>query len=271
MYEEITDSNINTEDTTLLSTINNNSLDKSYSRDELVYLCKLYERAEHYDEAVDYAITFIKMKPILNSEERIVFSNAFKNLLILKRNSLRYLDSIIKKEKKGKGSKNVLHLEEIISKVEDELFTLVNTMLEVLDELLLPNSKKPEAQVFYMKLKGDYFRYKAEFTKDDEKEVSIDMAEQAYNEAYMLSEEQLPITSLIRVGLAINFSIFYYEEKGMLDEAIMIARSCFDEAIKMVDEVDMDKAKDYILLVHLLKENVIFWNTEKAEEVASNN
>lgn len=145
-------------------------------------------------------------------------------------------------------------------------------MQEILDEMLLPNSKKPEAQVFYMKLKGDYYRYKAEFSKDEEKEISADLAEQSYNDAYMLSEESLPITSLVRVSLAVNFSIFYYEEKNMIDEAIMIAKSCFEEAIKMVDEVDDDKAKDYILLVNLLKENIIFWNSEKPEdEELSNN
>jgi len=122
-----------------------------------------------------------------------------------------------------------------------------------------------------MKLKADYYRYKAEISKGSEREISVDLAEQAYNEAYMMAEEQLPITSLVRVGLSLNFSIFYYEHKGLLEEAIMIARSCFDDAIKMVDEVEIDKSKDYILLVHILKENVIFWNTEKAEEEASQN
>lgn len=244
---------------------------KLYTRDELVYLTKLYDRAENYDEAVEYAVSFIKMKPILNSDERMCFSNVFKNLLLIKRNSLRYLDSLIRKEFKLKNTDNVNNLQEIIDKVEEEITSLVNLMLDILDEMLIPNSKKPEAQVFYMKLKADYHRYKAEYMKGEEKELAVDLAEQAYNEAYMMSEENLPITSLVRIGLAINFSVFYYEEKGLLDEAIMISRSCFDEAIKMVDEVDIDKAKDYILLVHLLKENVIFWNTEKIEEESSSN
>ena len=256
---------------------------KIYTRDECVYLTKLFDRAEQYEEAVDNAVNFIKMKPILNSDERACFANVFKNLVNQKRASIRYLESVKKKEKKALKNpstnnittvinNNVESLEEIIQKVEDELNSLINLMQEILDEMLLPNSKKPEAQVFYMKLKGDYYRYKAEFSKDEEKEISADLAEQSYNDAYMLSEESLPITSLVRVSLAVNFSIFYYEEKNMIDEAIMIAKSCFEEAIKMVDEVDDDKAKDYILLVNLLKENIIFWNSEKPEdEELSNN
>lgn len=244
---------------------------KNYSRDELVFLTKIYERAELYEESVESSYLFIKMKPILSSEERVVFSNAFKNLLLLKRASLKSLEEQYKKEKRGKNHFNITSLLDIINKVEDELNILIGLMLEIVDDMLLPNSKKAEALVFYIKLKADYYRYKAEISKGSEREISIDLSEQAYNEAYMMAEEQLPITSIVRIGLALNFSIFYYEHKGLLDEAIMIARSCFDDAIKVVDEVEADKSKDYILIVQLLKENVIFWNTEKAEEEASQN
>lgn len=266
MVEEETINSITSinEETTLNTTEVSDK--KVYSRDELVFLAKLYDRAEHFEEAVEYSVNFIKMKPILNADERQCFSNAFKNLYSMKRTSMKYLENLIKKEKKAKNIKNESNLQEIILKIEMELNSLINLIQELIDELLLPNSKKIEAQVFYLKLKGDYYRYKAEFSKDEEKEISVDLAEQAYNEAYMLSEEQLPITSLIRVSLAVNFSLFYYQEKNMIDEAIMLAKSCFDEAIKMVDEVEEAKARDYILLVHLLKENIIFWNTEKSDE-----
>jgi hypothetical protein len=262
-----------------LNSMNNNN-PKKHTRDELVFLTKIFDRCENYEDAIETSLSFIKMKPILSSDERLTFSNAFKNLLIMKRNSLKYLEDLFKKERKSKGLtekeaeeniKNCEYLDEIIIKVEDESHSLIGLMLEILDEMLIPNSKKPEAQVFYLKLKADYFRYKAEISRGDDKEIAIDLAEHAYNDAYLMSEEQLPITSITRVGLAVNFSIFYYEHKSMLDEAIMIARSCFDDAIKSVDDIEPEKAKDYILLVHLLKENVIFWNTEKADEESSQN
>ena len=262
-----------------LNSMNNNN-PKKHTRDELVFLTKIFDRCENYEDAIETSLSFIKMKPILSSDERLTFSNAFKNLLIMKRNSLKYLEDLFKKERKCKGLtekeaeeniKNCEYLDEIIIKVEDESHSLIGLMLEILDEMLIPNSKKPEAQVFYLKLKADYFRYKAEISRGDDKEIAIDLAEHAYNDAYLMSEEQLPITSITRVGLAVNFSIFYYEHKSMLDEAIMIARSCFDDAIKSVDDIEPEKAKDYILLVHLLKENVIFWNTEKADEESSQN
>lgn len=235
-----------------------------YSKEELIYLAKLYERAERHEEAVNYIYEYIKAKPIMNSDERLCFSNCFKNLLSTKRSSLRYLVTLEKKEKKDSANKK--YVQEIIRGVEEEFNEVINFMHEILDNYLIPNSKKPEAQVFYMKLKADYYRYKAEYAKGEELELAVDMAEQAYNEAYMLSEDELPISSINRVGLALNFSLFYYEQKNMIDEAIVIARNCFDDAIKVVDDIEPDKAKDYILLVQLLKENSIFWSTEKADE-----
>lgn len=74
---------------------------KIYTRDECVYLTKLFDRAEQYEEAVDNAVNFIKMKPILNSDERACFANVFKNLVNQKRASIRYLESVKKKRKKS--------------------------------------------------------------------------------------------------------------------------------------------------------------------------
>lgn len=238
-----------------------------YTRDELVYLCRLYDRAELHEEASDFALEFIKLKPLLNYDERNTFSNAFKNCIMAKRNSLRYLGALIKKETKNNGSKtHIEHIEEIYHKVEEEYNDWINRILDILDGILIPNSKKPEAQVFYLKLKGDYLRYKAEFATGEEQELSVDLAEQFYNEAYMLSEDELPITSITRIGLTLNFSLFYYEYKNMIDDALIIARNCYDEAVKSIDEVDPNKAKDYCVILQILKENSIFWSNEKVEE-----
>jgi 14-3-3 protein epsilon len=52
-----------------------------------------------------------------------------------------------------------------------------------LDEPLIPNSKNPEARVFFMKMKGDYFRYLGEFTTGDKRKNVIQLAQEAYKVA----------------------------------------------------------------------------------------
>lgn len=238
-----------------------------YSREELIYLAKLCERSERYEDAVGYICEFVKIKPILNSDERRCLSNCFKQHISNKRSSMRNFKEILRKESKPKGNKiNLAYVSELIEKLEEEENEIIAVLQSLIDDFLLPNSKKPEAVVFYMCLKADFLRYKAEISRGEEYEVVTDLAEQIYNEAYMLSEEELAITSVVRLGVALNFSLFYYEHKGLIEEAIVIARNSFDEAIKAVDDLEPDKAKDYILLVQILKENSIFWQTEKNEE-----
>jgi len=48
-------------------------------------------------------------------------------------------------------------------KIEKELEDICNDVLRLLDDPLIPNSKNPEAKVFFLKMKGDYYRYLGEF------------------------------------------------------------------------------------------------------------
>ena len=71
-----------------------------------------------------------------------------------------------------------------------------------------------ESLVFYHKMRGDYFRYLAEVAKDEDTEKKSRCktgAEEAYKSAYDIAEKKLATTHPIRLGLALNFSVFYYE------------------------------------------------------------
>lgn len=243
--------------------------EKTYSRDEYVYLAKLYERAERFSEMVKNIISFVKLEPNLSNEERNILSAGFKNVISGKRASWRLLNSLEKKEEK-KNSQNLIYLKEIKGKVEDEMRSICDEIQDVLDKFLVPNSKDFETKVFYLKLKGDYYRYRAEFTAGKENEQASNQAEKAYRDAYEIAEKNIPIYSSTRLGLALNFSVFYYEIKLMKDEACQIARNAFEEAIKILDELEKNKAKDTLLIIQLLKENLILWSNENNDDDAEN-
>ena len=60
-------------------------------------------------------------------------------------------------------------------------------------------------------MKGDYYRYIGEYKKDKENKDVADKALQAYNDATEKATADLKTTNPIRLGLALNFSVFYYE------------------------------------------------------------
>lgn len=243
--------------------------DKSHTRDEYVYLAKLYERAERFDDMVNWIRKFVEMDSNLSNDERNILSAGYKNVISNKRASWRLLHSIEKKEEK-KGTPNLTYLQEVRSSVENEMRRICDNIQDTLDKFLIPGAKDPESKVFYLKLKGDYYRYRAEFTSDQEHETAGEQAEKAYRNAYDIAEKNLPITSSIRLGLALNFSVFYYEIRMKKEEACQIAQGAFEESIKILDDLEKNKAKDTILIIQLLKENLILWNNELNEEGGEN-
>lgn len=243
---------------------------KNYTREEYVYLAKLYERAERYDEMVFWINEFIKLDPKLSIEERNILSAGFKNIIGSKRSSWRLLQNLERKEEKKGNSGNLSGVREIKTKVENEMRKICDDVQGVLDKYLVPNSKDAENKVFYLKLKGDYHRYRAEFTDGQENEDSSNKADQVYKEAYEIAEKEIPISSSTRLGLALNFSVFYYEIRNFREEACQIAKTAFEEAIKILDDLERSKAKDTILIIQLLKENLILWNNEMNEENEEN-
>lgn len=238
---------------------------KEYTRDEYIYLAKLYERAELFSDMVKAINGFIKLDPVLSNEERNILSTGFKNVISGRRKSWRLLYSLERKEEK-KNSHNLPYISEVKTNVEDEMRVICDDIQDVIDKYLVPNAKDHETKVFYLKLKGDYYRYRAEFTDGKEYEDAGDQAEKAYKDAYDIAEKHIPIYSSIRLGLALNFSVFYYEIKLMKDEACQIAKTAFEEAVKILDDLEKNKAKDTLLIIQLLKENLILWSNENYYE-----
>merc|ERR1712050_308569 len=103
------------------------------------------------------------------------------------------------------------HAKEYCGKVEAELDKICNTILSLLDGNLIPKATSGESKVFYQKMKADYYRYIAEFTDGDKKTQAAESARQAYEAAKVVAEKDLVVTHPIRLGLALNYSVFQYE------------------------------------------------------------
>lgn len=235
---------------------------QNYTREEYVYLSKLYEKAERFPDMVKSINKFVELDPKLTKEERNLLSAGYKNIISDKRSSWRLLNNMERKEEEKKNATQSSYIKEIKDKIEKELNDICAQIQSVIDQYLIPNATDVENKVFYLKLKADYFRYKCEFASDKEFDDACDSAEKVYKEAYELSNKEMPITNSTRLGLDLNFSVFYYEIKGLKEEACTIAKNAFDEAMKSLDDLEKSKAKDTLLIIQLLKENLILWTNE---------
>jgi len=229
-----------------------------------VYLAKLAEQAERYDEMVE-AMKLVSQTPgtELTVEERNLLSVAYKNVIGVRRASWRILSGIAQKEK-SKG--NAEHESSAVSyraKVEDELRVICNEILSTLDDHLIPGSTSGETKVFYLKMRGDYCRYLTEFQAASERKDAAEKSMLAYKAASDIAGNELPTTHPIRLGLALNFSVFYYEVLNSPEQACSLAKTAFDEAISELDTLSEESYKDSTLIMQLLRDNLTLWTSEQ--------
>lgn len=115
-------------------------------------------------------------------------------------------------------------------------------------------------------MKGDYHRYLAEFQTADTRKDSAAKALEAYSSASTIANQDLPPTHPIRLGLALNFSVFYYEILNSPDRACHLAKQAFDDAIAELDTLSEESYKDSTLIMQLLRDNLTLWTSDQPEQ-----
>ncbi|KAJ8534552.1 hypothetical protein K7X08_016280 [Anisodus acutangulus] len=238
----------------------------SKDRENFVYVAKLAEQAERYDEMVDAMKKVANMDVELTVEERNLLSVGYKNVVGARRASWRILSSIEQKEESRGNEQNAKRIKEYRHKVETELTNICSDIMTVIDEHLIPSCPAGESSVFYYKMKGDYYRYLAEFKSGDDKKEVSDLSLKAYQSATTTAEAELPPTHPIRLGLALNFSVFYYEILNSPERACHLAKQAFDEAISELDTLNEESYKDGTLIMQLLRDNLTLWTTDIPED-----
>merc|ERR1711976_221066 len=232
-------------------------------REKAVYFAKLAEQAERYDEMAEHMGEVGKIPQELSVEERNLLSVAYKNAVGSRRAAWRIITSIEQKEKTKGNDDNAKFAREYCCKVETELDKICGTILALLNGNLLAKASTDESKVFYHKMKADYYRYIAEFKIDDKKKEAAENARKAYEEASAVASSGLAVTHPIRLGLALNYSVFQYEVLGNPEEACKMARTAFEDAIAELDNVAEDSYKDSTLIMQLLRDNLTLWTSDQ--------
>ncbi|KAJ4974385.1 hypothetical protein NE237_007559 [Protea cynaroides] len=235
-------------------------------RETHVYMAKLAEQAERYDEMVESMKSVAKLDLELTVEERNLLSVGYKNVIGARRASWRIMSSIEQKEESKGNEHNVKLIKGYRQKVEDELSKICNDILTIIDKHLIPSSGSGESTVFYYKMKGDYYRYLAEFKNDQDRKEAADQSLKGYQGASATANTDLPPTHPIRLGLALNFSVFYYEILNSPERACHLAKQAFDEAIAELDTLSEESYKDSTLIMQLLRDNLTLWTSDLPED-----
>ncbi|CAF0831887.1 unnamed protein product [Adineta steineri] len=238
------------------------------NKEEEVQRSKLAEQAERYDDMANAMKKVTEANSELTNEERNLLSVAYKNVVGARRSSWRVISSI---EQKTEGSERKQQMaKEYREKIEKELKDICQEVLTLLDKFLVPKATTPESKVFYLKMKGDYYRYLSEVATGDERQKVIEESQRAYNDAFDIAKNQMQPTHPIRLGLALNFSVFYYEILNAPDRACHLAKQAFDDAIAELDTLNEESYKDSTLIMQLLRDNLTLWTSDAPDPDETN-
>jgi len=228
-------------------------------RKDLVFLARTAETAERYDDMCQVMKALVRAikEGDLTVEERNLLSVAYKNVIGARRASWRTLN--VEEHKDNELIKAYKAI------VETELETICQDVLSLLTSMLIPRTKDKnnESQVFYLKMAGDYYRYLAEFidNKGYDKQAASN-----YEAALSVATQQLSPTHPIRLGLALNYSVCYYEILKDQKKACELAKKAFDDAISKLDQLDEASYKDSTLIMQLLRDNLTLWTSESGDD-----
>jgi len=255
-------------------------------RKDLVFLARTAEAAERYDDMCKCMKQLVEEcdsnNEDLTVDERNLLSVAYKNVIGARRASWRTLNA------ESQDEKNTHLITTYKELVETELKDICQDVLSILEKKLISDDKIEkiqkdnsgddndktdkdkggtpgvgEAQVFYLKMAGDYYRYLAEAVADQSNEKK---AAEYYKRAFELSQLVLEPTHPIRLGLALNYSVCFYEILKDKKKACQLAKDAFDEAISKLDKLEEADYKDSTLIMQLLRDNLTLWTSTDGDE-----
>jgi len=234
-------------------------------RSEIISMAKLAEAAERYEDMCTFMIALVKKAcnggEDLDVECRNLLSVAFKNVVGAKRASWRALSAELGQSVSSPDEKDLIttYKEQVEAELKDtcdEVIELVVSLAEMKSA-----SGQTERQVFLLKMAGDYYRY---LTESNNSADTANNADKYYCEAYEIATGSggLASTHPIRLGLALNYSVCYYEILKDKKKACDLAKEAFDEAISKLDKLEESDYKDSTLIMQLLRDNLTLWTAE---------
>lgn len=257
------------------SIINISSEDLNLSNQELfnknLFIAKLSVSFGNYEEALRYVDEMAKLKDTeFSLEERELFIQVYSNYISKKRANWRFLH---KKEETfvNEKNKNTVILNEIKIKTEETILKANEKLIYLINNFIFPKLKTNEGKTFFLKVKADHSRYLAEISHGADLKMHRQMAFKNYKEAFEHSLMLNPLDTL-RLGIALNYSVFFFEVLNNSIKSLGIATFALNEAMKEMksfneDQIQDERLKDSLDIIKLIKDNVYEWARRTADEI----
>jgi hypothetical protein len=202
-------------------------------------------------------LIFSKIK--LDESERNLFYKTSKDKISFLRNSWKNLLDFEQSE----AERDLIPIRLIKSemeKYENEIRKFCQEMIDITEKLEKEVSDDDKAIIFYKRLKGDYYKYYAEVSSENEFQLLAEKSEENYREAYDKCSIYLEPEHPLSLSVALNFSVFAYFILDDTKNAYSLADNIYRQAIAKINPDIKNSEVDY--LIKSLEENMTIWKIE---------
>ncbi|KAL8426072.1 hypothetical protein Efla_007345 [Eimeria flavescens] len=235
------------------------------AREEFVYVASVAQETDRFDDVVKAMKEVVAEGKGLNRDEATLFSLGYKQKITSCRNTWRNISLL---ESKGLETGNPVpeRLIQYRQEIEKETEDICNEVIQLVEHDILPNVKGAESEAFFVKMKADYYRYLAEFAQENSFDSVVQKALEAYEQASKIADEGLPEGHPVRLGIALNFSVFYFEALNDQTKACELAKAAIGTPESALSALPEDQARDSESMLKLLQENLTLWTGGAGEE-----
>jgi 14-3-3 protein epsilon len=224
---------------------------------DLIYLVHVAQELGRPQDMISLMNQVLALAPHLDMEERVLFSQAYHESI----QGLRTNMAVIEPYLQGNESpERVQAIQNLVDQIRSDVHALCTEVIRTTDEILVPASDNTHDHIFYNKMKGDYFRYDAEFQLGALHEEAVKNAGVSYETALNLAQD-LDIINPVRLGLILNYCVFLVDVKGDKENGRNIAKTTMEDAESKIREAQAE-GQDADICLKLLRDNMRLWKEE---------
>jgi 14-3-3 protein epsilon len=227
----------------------------------LFIMAQTASAAERYEDTCHYMRLYIQEqvennKLYLTRNERDILDLAYKRITSSLRIVIQRLDGILK-DPTYDNLKSAI--QEHKKEAQMKLSFVCNEICSLLEQTLIPGAEKhrnTHMLIVYTTMAGDYHRYISGLADE-----SIQQAGKYYAQAYAYSQHTSP-TSTVRLGVANNYSIYYYDVLNNKEKACSIAKAAAKAAAAKVNTLTEKEYNECMCVLEVLTANFEHWSAE---------
>jgi 14-3-3 protein epsilon len=232
--------------------------------EDLCFFCTLYQHLKREKEGIDAVHELIAIDPVFDRQRRGLFQAVYKLVIDPLRSSLRVLSEYQELEAgRGRGD----HAALLAAKRDRALRQLLShskDAIAAIDSALLPNAGDARAAVFFHKLKGDFYRYMAEYADETDAVAAGNAAEEAYAAALAVAGQALQDCDPVRLALVLNAAIFKCDIRKDTGTAAEMLEGAIAACERKPPDLPEEARAEAEELIRFMKQNLMAWGDGRA-------